>query len=108
MVGWFVFRHAQFLRQFLQRAEGVGNEDSVLANSLPDESCSTHRAARAFDDDFIAVLDSRSPGNIGMELNQPDPVHLFAGECPLSDSGEMDNARASDHSHQWIFPMYFS
>lgn len=37
MIGRFVFRRAQFLRQFPQRAESVGNEDRIFANSLPYE-----------------------------------------------------------------------
>src|SRR5215813_13835555 len=107
MVGGLIYRHAQFLRQFLQRAEGVRNEDSVLANSLPDEGRSSHRAAGAFDDDIIAILDPCSPGDIGMDLNQTNSVLLLSGEGPLSDPGEMDHARSPDHPHQRKFSMHF-
>src|SRR5262249_2944475 len=108
MVGGLIFRHAQFLRQFLQRAEGVRNEDGVLANSLPDKGRSSDRAAGAFDDDFIAVLDPSPLGDIGMDLNQTNPVHLFSGERPLSDPGEMHYTRSPNHPHQRIISMHFS
>src|SRR5262245_54350519 len=89
VVGGLVIRGSQFLRQFLHGTEAIWNEDRIFANTLPDECRACHRATWAFNNDLVTVFDPSSLGDRGMDLNQTNPIHLFAGEGPLSDTGKM-------------------
>src|SRR5262249_18489713 len=104
-VRWFVtWRVLKFIAHYLHGAKTVRNENSVLANPLPQHSGARDTASRAFHGDLVTVANIDACGGVGVDLHKAHTVHLFTHMRPLRHARKVNDAGAANNSHERKLP----